>query len=131
MHNDIKPRSIFLKDNDVFLSGMPYAFPRKYILLVVFVMKIGFFLSRKIDFNSVSLDEKDRGGHTQQFASSNFFRYRPRVAMDDLESLVFSLWNVADIPRDKFVFFSKPEGETLAECKFNGTAKVKMEVSSE
>lgn len=78
------------------------------------------------DFNTASLDGKDKRGHTVSFASSNFFQNKPRTPMDDLESLVFSLWNAAG---DKGGFFSRFEGKTLAECKKNKTAKEIMEVS--
>lgn len=51
--------------------------------------------------------------------------------MDDLESLVFSMWFVAGIEWDKAGLLSKkrlPEGKTLAKCKKRGTAKSKMTV---
>lgn len=54
--------------------------------------------------------------------------------MDDLESLVFSMWFVEGIEWDKAGLLSKeriPEGKTLAKCKKRGTAKSKMIVRYE
>lgn len=52
--------------------------------------------------------------------------------MDDMESLVFSLWYIAGVPWDRPSFFSfrQPLGKTLAECKKNGKAEEKILVSN-
>lgn len=94
------------------------------------------FYVLEIDFNlSAEGDgECDRGGCTLWFASSGLYSCRKRTPMDDLESLVFSLWFAAGIERDKVALFSDertPEGQTLAICKKKGTAKSKMIVRYE
>lgn len=52
--------------------------------------------------------------------------------MDDMESLIFSLWYIAGVPLDRksFFIFRQPLGKTLAECKKNGKAEEKILVSS-
>lgn len=60
-----------------------------------------------------TLNGKQNFGITEMFGSSGFFRRQDRYAIDDLESLVFSIWNVAGVPMDPS---GKPDGLILAEC---------------
>lgn len=86
----------------------------------------------KTDFNVATANGASGQGHSAWFASSKFYLNQTRHPMDDLESLVFSLWYVAGVQWDKPSLLSlrRPEGLTLAECKINGTAHKKMTVST-
>lgn len=75
-------------------------------------------------------EQNDYG--TAFFASSNYWADRNRTAMDDLESLMYTIWSVAGIPMGgpsgKY-----PEGQKLAEClrdRVEGTyMKVRYEIA--
>lgn len=79
----------------------------------------------KPDFDLASFENQQLWGGTKLFASSNWFATprRNRHQIDDLESLIFSIWHVAGVPGD-----GVPEGLVLSECKVNGTAEAKMKV---
>lgn len=68
-------------------------------------------------------------GHTEKFASIAFFRNEDRFAMDDLESLIYSMWDIAGVP----MVGNKPYGRTLSEFnkKQDAEAKVKVRLSLE
>lgn len=116
MYGDYNPTGYFISGNH-----------KKINLLL-------FFLFKNIDFNVASKDHQnyDAGHCSFPFASSGLYSQKIRTPMDDLESLVFSLWFVAGIEWDKHILLPMertPEGKTLAECKKNGNAKAKMIVS--
>lgn len=72
------------------------------------------FLSFSVlDFDMATLNGKHHFGNTEMFSSSGFFRKQHRYPIDDFESLVFSIWNIAGIPMDSS---GKPDGLILAEC---------------
>lgn len=102
----------------------------------------------KIDFNlATPLNYSGSTGCTPIFAPSNFYLNKTRTPVDDLESLVFSMWDLVNIPMDCVNIYTelkgkkysnrsretrfKPEGEALAECKQKGIeeAQAKMVVS--
>lgn len=60
-----------------------------------------------------TLNGRKHFGNTEMFSSSGFFRKQDRHSIDDFESLVFSIWNVAGVPMDPS---GKPHGLILAEC---------------
>lgn len=73
--------------------------------------------------------------HTKKFASVIMFKMNEpqfRFSMDDFQSLVFTIWYIARVPRDRFIFFGlcKPEGKSLAGSLKNGVAvaRAKMKV---
>lgn len=62
----------------------------------------------------------ENNGHTLLFASRNFFANKSRSAMDDLESLVYSISFLAGVPLDPGKNHQKfpdvlPEGYVLCE----------------
>lgn len=63
-------------------------------------------------------------GHTEKFASSGFFRNQDRYAVDDLESLIFSMWDIAGVP----LVEDKPYGRTLSEFTEKQDAEAKVKV---
>lgn len=50
------------------------------------------------DFDSAEVNGLRTVDHSKVFASSGFYEGRDRYAIDDLESLVFSMWYIAGIP---------------------------------
>lgn len=80
-----------------------------------------------LDFDQANLNDEQRGGHTPMFASSNWYGLQNRYPMDDLQSLVFSIWYVADIPMSRSSN-EQAEGSILLDNLLEGTAKSKMMV---
>lgn len=83
-----------------------------------------------IDFDLATIKKQQTKGFTPLFASSNFYAERNRTAMDDLQSLVFTIWYVSGMPIDPSY---DPEGMVLLGCEEKGLieAKSKILVSSE
>lgn len=50
------------------------------------------------------------------FASANFYGKRDRHPMDDLESLVYSMWYIADVPMIRHLEEGEAEGALLNKC---------------
>lgn len=69
LHNGIKPDNIFFSWRKSFLT----------------------------DFDLSTLNDAQNEGHTPMFASKNFYPQKPRTAMGDLESLVYSMWYISDV----------------------------------
>lgn len=64
------------------------------------------------------------------WASSGYYGGKVRTSIDDLESLVFSMWYVAGVPVGQvFVADEQPEGFVLSELKKSGKAEARMHVS--
>lgn len=57
-------------------------------------MKVFFFF---VDFDMASVDGEEGKGFTLPFASSNLFDNKTRTAIDDIQSLIFSMWYIADM----------------------------------
>lgn len=76
------------------------------------------------DFDVSSLNGAAFWCYSQLFASSSKFEFKVRYAMDDLESLVYTMWYVAGFPMDP----KKPEGSNLADFKKRGDAEAKAEM---
>lgn len=85
----------------------------------------------KLDFDGASLNGGQSDISTPMYASSEFYAKRNRNAIDDMESLVFSMWYVAGVPvGQEFVNGEQPEGYVLCECKKTGKAEARMQVST-
>lgn len=75
------------------------------------------------DFDLSTIGSSQTEAHTKMFASSGFYANEDdtpctRGAVDDIESLVYSMWYVAGIPVGRPYFADeKPEGMVLAQCK--------------
>lgn len=83
----------------------------------------------KLDFRLAATNGiLDPGGFTKQFASSNVFAKQDRCAMDDMESLLFTIWYVAGVPQDRKFYIGprQPEGLVLYNGYRNGKANDKM-----
>lgn len=122
MHNDIKPGNLFRRGAKIFIGGKSC---KKNVKIIPILNNITIHFISKSDFDSASFDDKQHRGFTARFASSNFFAKKPRHQIDDLESLVFSIWYIAGVlggPKPV------PEGFVLSKCKKNGTAEAKMRV---
>lgn len=65
-------------------------------------------------------------GHSEMFASTGYYENRIRNAMDDLESLVFSIWYIAGIPLG---ISNEAEGKVLSREKKAGKAQERILVS--
>lgn len=76
------------------------------------------------DFDLATLNGQQHKGNSIFFASSNFFAGKNRSSIDDIESLIFSMWYIAGISGESSI----PEGLVLFECKQNGKAEAKMKV---
>lgn len=70
-------------------------------------------------------------GHTLRFASAKFFSFNPfakRNPMDDIESLVYSMWHISGVPLGKWTWLfgtGIPEGFLLSRCnKVEAAARV-------
>lgn len=67
---------------------------------------------------------------TEFFASANYFANRNRTAMDDVESLLYTMWSVSGVPMGgpsgKY-----PEGKALLQSLNDGTQEAWMLVRSE
>lgn len=48
------------------------------------------------------IGEGQTDGYSARFASRNFYLEKQRTPIDDLESLVFSMWYIADVPMVSF-----------------------------
>lgn len=84
----------------------------------------------KIDFDQATLNGKQNMGNTAMWASSGYYGGKNRTAVDDLESLTFSMWYVAGVPVGRaFVGNEQPEGFILSELKKTGKAEARMNVS--
>ncbi|XP_031631549.1 probable casein kinase I homolog ECU11_1980 [Contarinia nasturtii] len=86
IHNDIKPENIFIRGNAVFIS----------------------------DFDNAALPGKIHKIATRKFASSGWWAGNNRRAMDDLESLVYTIWYMVGI--NSF----EPEGLVMKKKSANG-----------
>ncbi|XP_031637196.1 tyrosine-protein kinase Lyn-like [Contarinia nasturtii] len=105
VHNDIKPQNLFYRGRDAFIS----------------------------DFNLATINGAQNKGKTLLFASANFFADKSRFAMDDLESLIYSLWYLAGVPLDpnhnhQLLFESLPEGYALFENRKKGKTYAKSKL---
>lgn len=78
----------------------------------------------KIDFDLATSNGEQIPGSTAMWASSGYYAKKKRTSMDDLESLVFSMWYVAGVRVGP-----EPEGSVLCECKKRDTAEARMQVS--
>lgn len=63
------------------------------------------------DFNLATPIGIQGGGYTYDYTSSNRYEGADRCSMDDLESLIFTMWHVAGFD------FSETYGELLVEQK--------------
>lgn len=79
------------------------------------------------DLSALKGREDDDSFATELFASSNYFQNEDRHPMDDIQSLVFSMWYVAGIPMSRSPN-EEPEGSILSDCIENGEAKSRMMV---
>lgn len=68
--------------------------------------------------------------HSEMFASTGYYENRVRHAMDDLESLVFSMWYIAGIPLGiSNEHTQEAEGKVLSTEKKAGKGKERVLVS--
>lgn len=69
-------------------------------------------------------------GHTKMFASTAFHANRDRYPIDDLESLVFSMWYIAGIPLGTSnTLEEEVEGKILMKMKNAGKGRDRVLVS--
>lgn len=100
VHNDIKPDNIFFRGEKVFLA----------------------------DFDLSTLIDMQNEGHTPMFASKNFYIEKARSPMDDLESLTYTMWYIADVPMVRDWESKEFEGFLLSKCN-KKQAIARMQVS--
>lgn len=68
--------------------------------------------------------------HSEIFASTGYYENRIRNAMDDLESLVFSIWYIAGVPLGiSNEQIQEAEGKVLSREKGAGKGKERVLVS--
>lgn len=77
-----------------------------------------------LDFDMATTDGSQHRGNTEKFASSGFFLNNPRHSVDDLESLIFSMWDVAGVP----LVEDKPYGRTLSQYPKKQDAEAEVKV---
>lgn len=84
-----------------------------------------------IDFDLAAIDGNNTKGGTKKFGSANFYRSHRRTPMDDLESLIYSLWHVSGISlgKKKYIGSSLAEGQIMKE-KSPEEALARVQVSS-
>lgn len=124
VHNDIKPDNIFFRvSNDnatrFYISGK---FEILFITLMAYLRQIHkcCYFWKYVDFNIATLKGKQIQAGTLKFASANFFSLfsrKRRYAMDDLESLSYSMCHVAGIPLGEWTWLfgvGIPEGFLLS-----------------
>lgn len=77
-------------------------------------------------------DAQYPSGYNTMFCSSSIPANRFRYAIDDLESLVYSIWYVAGVPMDKSLINNsfEPEGFIMYQSEKRGEVREKMKVSS-
>lgn len=87
------------------------------------------------DFGTSTLYGYQNMMYTRKFSSVNMFNLNVphfRFAMDDFQSLVFTMWYIARVPRNRYMYIGlcKPEGKSLAGSLKKGiaAAKIKMKV---
>lgn len=82
------------------------------------------------DFDIATLNGDQNEYGTEYFASRNYWDDRNRTAMDDLESLLYTMWSISSIPiggpSGKF-----PEGKMLAQCMREKSEKAYLKVYNE
>lgn len=71
--------------------------------------------------------------YSEKFASVLMFKKNEpqfRLAMDDFQSLVFTMWYIARVPRNRFIYLGlcKPEGKTVAGSLKKGVAVARTEM---
>lgn len=83
-----------------------------------------------LDFDLSTLNGEQNWGHTPTFASIGYYQIQDRHEMDDLESLIFSIWYIAGVPMCRSDDYGNPEGYVLYKCLENGNeqAESKMRV---
>lgn len=78
--------------------------------------RITFFLKKYIDFDAdfdlASFNGMDSEGFNYIFASSQFWLKSPRTIKSDLESLIYSIWFIANVPMSRS-YQENPEGYIL------------------
>lgn len=88
-----------------------------------------FFLRSDFDLATLNCNTWFEG-HTPRFASMNFYETKPRYPMDDIESLIYSMWFIAGVPigqpRNPD---EKAIGELFSDCRKNGNATDLLRVS--
>lgn len=83
-----------------------------------------------LDFDYATLDFGQTIGHSPIFASQNFYKELSRYPMDDLESLVYSMWYVSGIHMVRILENeAESEGCMLSRCIGKDAAKERMMVS--
>ncbi|XP_031624043.1 casein kinase I-like [Contarinia nasturtii] len=96
VHNDIKPENIFLRDSNVFIG----------------------------DFGIATFKGAQNYRCTPTFASSSFhMKENARYPIDDLESLVFTMWNIGNVPMDPS---GEYEGYALCRSYTEGTTESRL-----
>lgn len=129
VQNDIKPANIFLRGSSVFIAGEKCSI---YLSLFKFashtVIKVTnlFVYVDQLDFGIATLHGAQNFLFTPRFASSGV-HMRPiaRYPIDDLESLVYTIWYIAGVP---MVSSGEYEGFGLFQSYKDGTAKSRLMV---
>lgn len=82
------------------------------------------------DFDKAALNGKRTIDHSKVFASSGFYEGRDRYALDDMESLIFSMWYIAGIPLgEKNENVKQSEGRVLLKAFQAGKGTERVLVS--
>lgn len=102
LHNDIKPQNLFFRGHKVFISGK-----LNQAIFETFHLKI--FLNSEIllfesDFDLSTLNGERNWGCTAVFATARYYGNHTRHPMDDLESLVYSIWWISGVPMVKIKY---------------------------
>lgn len=92
VHNDIKPQNLFFRGSEVFIAGK--------IQMIYFYLFFWHIITSlfKSDFDVATLNDVQNDYGTALYASKNFWHEKDRTAMDDLESLLYTMWSVAGVP---------------------------------
>lgn len=139
IHNNIQPENLFLRGSEVFIGGKPLSIHISlrnnfknvecWVLSSQKKKKLVLFLDS--DFDEAAIDGSNRSlGYSNMFASTGFYENRHQYPMDDLESLVFSIWYIASVPlgiTNETV--KQPEGQVFMKVKKAGKARERVLVS--
>lgn len=87
------------------------------------------FVVSKSDFDWAALDFGQTLGESPVFASRNFCMGLDRYPMDDLESLVYTMWYVTGVPMARTLENdAESEGCELSRCRTKVAAEQRMMV---
>lgn len=81
------------------------------------------------DFDYATLDWRQTIGHSPIFATRNFYTESNRYPMDDIESLIYSMWYITGVPMVRTLENdAESEGCMLSRCISRASVLEQMKV---